>query len=562
MTAYTSSDFDINKLGSFYEKDKTIFRVFAPNSSQVYLVINEKEYKMHQVDKCFEIALGGNLQGIRYYYKNDLNMSYTDPFSYLSNDKYSYVIDKQYFNYDVVKPDEINDILIYETSVRDFTSNKSYTGKYHKTFLGLTEDNLLLEGKEIGLNYLKKLGISHLQLLPIFAFDLDKSDYNWGYNPLAYNYVHKDYVYDDNKLYAYINEFRNVVNALHKHNIRVTLDVVFNHVYEKSTFNIDKMLGGTFFRKLEDGTYAKGTLCGNEVKSEDPFVRAYIAHMCKRYIELFDIDGLRFDLMGILDYETINLVKEECTKLKNDFIVYGEGWDMGDVLSKDKRASIINADKLPGVMMFNDFYRDTIINYVSGNDSIRQDVKDAIANSSYLNSEQSINFVECHDNLTFYDRVSKYIDNATEQDKAKRCKLALAIVMLSRGIPFIHSGQEFLRTKKLVENSYNAGDDINSLDWNLRVKNDDCVNYFIDLVNIRKQYKESIKNAKEAVFEDYYDCILYKLDDLFVIVNPCQWDYLYQDENEYEVIFDINGKNSYISKVLSIPAYSILICKR
>ena len=329
------------------------------------------------------------------------------------------------------------------------------------------------------------------------------------------------------------------------------------------SFDLNKMIPGHVFRMKEDGTYAEGTFCGNEIKSEDPFMHMYFVEMTRRYVNLFDIDGIRMDLMGVLDYETVNDIYAECKKIKDDFIVYGEGWNMGDVLPEENRAAIINADKLPNIKMFNDFYRDTIINYISGNDSIREDVKKALSgNNDYLNSSQSINYVECHDKYTFFDRMCIYKNDDTVENNIRRCKMALALVMTSRGIPFIHSGEEFLRTKNMIENSYNSSEEINSLDWKLRVKNDNIVNYFKDLVEIRQSNDEFYRDNVNVYFEDYYECLIYHLDNIMIIINPCMWDHTYNDGNYYNILLDIDGKTVKNTNSIEIPAYSVLICKR
>lgn len=564
MVDYKNTDFNINKLGSFYEADKTIFRVFAPEAKQMHLIINNKPYEMHKNGYCFEIGLAGNLEGIKYCFQNDNDVIFRDPFAYYSDDEYSYVLDKNKFNSFTVAPDKLKDICIYETSVRDFSCDDSYPGQYNRKLLALSEEGLKLsDNYSVGLNYLKELGISHLQLMPILDFDLDNSEYNWGYNPTAYNYIKKDYIVDSNNPYAYINELRSVVNILHCNNIRVTLDVVFNHVYNRLNYDLDKMIPGHVFRLNDDGEFAEGSLCGNEIKSEDPFVRAYLVEMCKRYIRLFDIDGVRLDLMGILDYETVNEINDECKKIKKDFIVYGEGWNMGDSLSEDLRASIMNASKIPSIAMFNDYFRDTIINYTSGNDSIRDDVKSALSgNNNSMNYSQSINYVECHDGYTFFDRMIRFKAEDPIWANVRKCKLALGLVMVARGLPFIHSGQEFLRTKNLVENSYNSNESINKIDWNRRVENDEICKCLKALIAIRKENPVFINSDTNVSFEDYYDCIIYRLDNLMIIINPCRWDYTYKDDNTYEVLYDLDGKGGYFSDVLTIPAYSMLICKR
>lgn len=399
--------------------------------------------------------------------------------------------------------------------------------------------------------------------MPVFSYDSDYSDYNWGYNPLAYNYVHSDYVNDDSNPYAYVNELRYVVNRIHENDIRVTLDVVFNHVYKANDYDLEKMIPGHIFRKTDECKFADGTYCGNEINSEDVFVRAYIVEMCTRYLRLFDIDGMRFDLMGILDCDTMNLVNVECKKIKRDFIVYGEGWNMGETLAEENRAAIINASKIPGIAMFNDYFRDTIIKYVCGNDSIRDDVKNVIGGTGiYMKYDQSINYVECHDNYTFFDRLIRYKNEDPIWLNINRCKLALALVMLSRGVSFIHAGQEFLRTKNLIDNSYNSGESINKIDWNRMIENKGISDYLRDLIEIRRNNNGFISTNADVRFEDYYDCLIYYLNDLMIIINPSKWDYTHSDGGTYKVIFDINGKNDYETDFLSIPACSAIVVKR
>lgn len=560
MSHYTSYDFDISRLGSFYTKDKTIFNVFAPNVNEMFLVIDGIRYTMNKNNMTYELSLSGDYEYSRYYFENELGDKYKDPFSYLSDNEYSYVLDVNKFNQEIVEVEEINDYVIYECNVRDFSCNEYFDKP--RSFLALSQSGLKLHDYYmLGLDYIVNLGVSHIQLMPVLAYDLDGGDYNWGYNPLAYNYVYKDYVYDKDNLYAYINELRHVVNILHSKNIRVNLDVVFNHVYKKEIYDLDKLIGNCF-RFKNDGSYADGTYCGNEIKSEDVFMSKYIVEMVKRYIKLFDIDGLRLDLMGILDYKTVYLINSEAKKMKPDFLVYGEGWNMGDVLKENKRASIINAKKIKDVSMFNDYFRDTIINYVSGNESIIEDVKNVLSCKTYLSYKQSINYVECHDNYTFFDRMIKYKYSDPLWVNINRCKLAMALVMVARGKAFIHMGQEFLRTKQLIDNSYNASEDINKIDWHRRVEYNHIYDYLKDLITIRKENKVFIKDDVNISFEEYFSCLIYKIDDYMIIINNSNNNYNYQDNNEHEVIFDINGKCKYINNLISIPAYSMIISRK
>ena len=562
MREYNINDYNIRNLGSFYHLDKTVFRVFGPNHEQLYLVINNHDYLMHRNGMNFEIALGGNLEGVKYHYKNEKGICFRDPFSFVSIGDDSIVLDSEKFNKERIKLPKCDDRIIYEVSVNDFSVDDSYKGKYKAKFLGLSEEGLTNSNLSIGLDYLKGLGVTHIQLMPIFDYDLDGAEYNWGYNPLAYNYVKKDYVFDDTNPYAYINELRESVNELHRNGLRVVLDVVFNHMYDRVATDLDKMLPGRLYRYLDDGSKASGTMCGNEINSEDPFIEDYIVFMVLRYLRLFDIDGIRMDLMGILDYETVNLIYDTLKSYKPDFVVYGEGWNMGDKLPVEKRAAIINADKMPEIGMFNDCFRDVIIKYVCGDDSINEDVKKVLmADENYLNYKQSINYVECHDGYTFFDRLNVYMSDDPDWVKTRRCKLALGLVLLSRGIPFIHSGEEFLRTKENHENSYNLDNSINKLDWDLRVKNDNVVKYCKELIEFRKNHPCFVKKDAEILFSEAENTLIYQIEDLAVVINHGSRDVILSDRNSYHVVFNNNGKCDYNNEYISIPAYSLLICR-
>ncbi len=562
MREYTISDFNIRTLGSIYQPDRTVFRVFAPEYENMELVIRNHAYQMHRNGFVFEIALGGDLELERYHYRNEKGLCFRDPFAYLSDENDSIVLNPDKFLKETIMPEECRDMIIYECNVRDFSSSPSFTGRYPRKFLAFTEEGLRYEGEAIGLDHLIDMGITHLQLMPVMDFDNDKTEYNWGYNPLAYNYVKKDYVYDQGDPYAYVNELRHMVNVLHSHNIRVVLDVVFNHVYSIHRFDLEKMLPGHVFRYMEDGKLAQGTMCGSEIRSEDVFVREYLKEMTLRYLELFDIDGIRMDLMGILDIETVNQIRSILSAFKRDFVVYGEGWDMGDVLPRELRASIPNARKLPEVAMFNDYFRDTMIHYVSGNRDIRSNViKSLCCDMHYLAHNQSVNYVECHDDHTFFDRMMLYKSSDPRWINEKRCTLALSLVLLSRGIPFIHAGEEFYRTKNGVRNSYNSLDTINQLDWQLKVRNSENCRYIADLISFRKQHSCFTDDDADFRFEEFGDCLIYHLNDLMIFINPFENNYVFADGKNYEILFDEHGRCVRRSQSIEISAYSIVICR-
>ena len=559
MIEYSANDFSIDDLGCLYKKEKSVFRVFAPGHDTLFLVLDEVRYPMERQNLTFSVTVDGNHHLARYHFEDDKGIAFRDPFAYLSQGEDSILLDPERFNRETVKPEPCEDIVIYETSVRDFSSY-GYFGKYAKTFKALGMEGLKRDDYfMLGLDYLENLGITHLQLMPVMDFDNDRSEYNWGYNPLAFNHVKMDYVYDRNDPYACVNELREAINKLHEHNIRVVLDVVFNHVYDVRTFDIEKMIPGHFLRRKNDGKLAMGTFCGSEIKSEDPFVRAYLVKMTMRYLELFDIDGIRLDLMGIMDYETVNTLRDTLKAQKPDFVVYGEGWNMGDVLPEECRASIANVSRMPEVRMFNDHFRETVSAYVMGADNASEVCK-ALSGSDYLSYEQSVDYVECHDGLTFFDRLGiDCVDDSPEAVRSK-CKLALAMVMMGRGTPFIHSGQEFLRTKKGIANSYNSPDAINTLNWDLRIYNNDICDYLKALIRLRRNIGMYRDDARIG-FSDYKGCLLYRVDDVMIFFNPQRENVTYETE-KCRVVFDRNGFCDYLTDKVELSAYSMVICKR
>ena len=557
---------DLKQLGSFYNKEKTIFRLWSPLSLKAYVVLNDKEYKMDYLSGgLYELVIEGDFDLSLYHYKvlRDKYYEFNDPFSILNKDNNnSYVIDINKLLSERIHPEDYKNISIYETSVRDFSSDKNVSFKYPKKFLGLIEEGLKLDGQEVGFDYLKGLGISHLQLMPVFSFDLDSSDYNWGYNPTSFNSLENSYFVSENP-YEQLNEFILMINTLHKNNIRVNLDVVYNHVYRVNEFNLEKMLPYYFFR-YKDGKIGNASYCGNETRSEAYFLHEYLKLLCKRFVKLFDIDGLRFDIMGILDIDTINDIKQTCKSIKPDFLIYGEGWDMGDILIDSKKAMMANCKELKNVAFFNDVFRNTLrgrdINdadaYLLGKTELKENVKNLLSGSLNMGFDlnQSINYVECHDNFTLYDKLSRY-----DIDIINVTKLALALTILSRGLPFIHSGIEFLRTKKGIDNSYNCDDDINLIDWQRKNKYIEVSEYFKALLRLRKSLNYYFNDDLQVEFIDYYEVLIYKVENLYIFINPCIIKHIYVDGNEYEIIFNTNGFTKIVTDGINIDAFSIVV---
>lgn len=559
---------DLNTLGSFVEDNKTIFRLWSPFSKEAYVILENNEYQMTYLNKgLFELVINENLDKKYYHYKviKEKIYEFNDPFSYINkNENDSYIIDERKLNKVKVIPLPNDNISIYEISVRDFSSLENMPFKYPKKFLGLKEEGLKLNNEPIGIDYLKELGISHIQILPIFSFDLDHSDYNWGYNPTSFNSLEKSYLVSEDP-YEEIEEFKSVVDTYHKYNIRVNLDVVYNHVYCVDDFNLNKMLPYYFFR-YDGDKIGNASFCGNETRSEGYFLSEYLKLICKRFVDIYDIDGLRFDIMGILDIHTINGIKEICKKEKEDFLIYGEGWNMGDILPTNLRATMDNAEKMKDVGFFNDRFRNSLRGkdidnddgYLFGKLHYTRAVEDLLEGSINMGFEanQSVNYVECHDNFALYDKVKEFVDDIYVK---KIVKLALALTLLSKGLPFIHSGVEFLRTKNGIDNTYNLSDKINKLDWNRKNENIEVSHYLKDLIALKKELMPYYREDIIGSFEQYYEVLIYRLNDLCIFINPCVFDHVYEDDKEYEIIFDEKGFNRYKEKAFKIPAFSIIV---
>lgn len=568
--------YDIHRLGAFYTKTQTDFYCYAPTHAALFLVLDGVKREMVKTESTFSISVSGDLEGCRYHYETPQGVSFTDPFSY--NDTYdgkdSFVLDVKKLRAARIVPQPRKnpfDVCLYETSVRDFSNDPEAGFQHPGKFLAFTETGLKINGKSIGVDYLKELGVSHVQLMPVFRFDRNGFDYNWGYNPVSYGVLHPEYGVG-REPYDLPREFYSLVDALHRNGLRVTLDVVFNHVFSDQKNALGRMLPYYCFRYHPDGRLANGSYCGNEVRTEAVFVRDLIVEMCCRYIEIFDIDGLRFDLMGMMDLTTVSAIRDACRRLKPDFLLYGEGWNMGEILPEAFRCHLGNADKLPGVAFFNGFFRDTIrgsnsdtsrLGYAEDNHALRNNVKIALAGSYGigLNPSQSINYVECHDNLTMYDKLRLSTPSLDKNTLIEKTRMMLGLIVLARGIPFIHSGEEFLRSKKMIDNSYNRSDEINQIYWRRRDLYSSLCDSLAALIQLRREHDVFTTETVKPEFVDYYEVLIYRLGEYKVFINPCIFDHLYQDDHTYQVLYDGHCLLDQETKVVGIPHYSVVVVK-
>ena len=414
------------------------------------------------------------------------------------------------------------DAIIYELHVRDASIAENSGIKNKGKFLGLTETGTKSpDGLSTGLDHLKELGVTHIHLLPCFDFNsideakADKPQYNWGYDPLNYNVPEGSYSTNPYDGVTRIKEFKQLIKTFHENGLRVIMDVVYNHtaLTENSYFN--QLVPGYYYRQNADGKFSNATGCGNEVASEREMVRKFILESLMYWVKEYHVDGFRFDLMGVHDIKTMNLISKELYKLKPSILLYGEGWTSGSSPLPDSLQAIKKyAYKLNRIGVFSDDIRDGIKGsvfepkdkgFVSGKSGLEETIKFGVVASckhpqvdytkvnyskaSYAaQPNNTITYCECHDNNTLWDKLSLSATGANEEQRKEMQKLALSIVLTSQGIPFLHAGTEFLRSKKGVENSFQSPDSINEIDWSLKAKNKDVLDYVKALIKLRKEH--------------------------------------------------------------------------
>ncbi len=537
--------YDKDDLGFTYKKNQTTFKLWAPLASKVYLLIRKNKgdnfdtYPLKREEKgVHSILLKGDYEGYKYRYRivnNGISTLSIDPYGRAStaNGKDSVVIDFEKTKIDLCndippKLKQYSDAIIYELNVRDFTIQNSTNIKYKGKFLGLIEEGKKTKkGNPCGLDYLKMLGITHVQLQPVNDFttvdelNIDGS-YNWGYDPSQYFVPEGSYSTDPEDPYKRIIEFKKMVAKLHQNKIKVILDVVYNHVYNDISSTLERAVPGYYFRKNEDGTLCNGSFCGNDLDTKRPMVRKLIVDACKYWVKEYGIDGYRFDLMGNIDLETMQIVEKECRAIRDDFIIYGEGWDMDTALRKDEKATIQNSSKVPHIGFFNETFRDIVRSFNHGNDAgymlgnlaYRDGFKyvfmgacvDFIYKPRFINANQSINYVECHDNRTLYDRINacKVFENKKE-DILETIKTINTIIALSFGISYYHAGQEIGLTKYGEDNTYNLGDKYNQFDWNVLDERISLAKYFSDILKLKKEiFKNNATSASIIGLNTYF----------------------------------------------------------
>jgi pullulanase len=517
-----------DKLGYDYQKNQTTFYIFSPVAKEIKLVLDEIEYDMEYAEPIYKLTVSGDFHLKPYYYLIRLVDKFKkvkDPYTLSSSLTDSYVID---FNQLVpiektpIKVKNYVDTIIYEGHIRDLTINLDVLSK--GLYLGVTEYSEKLKGSV--LEYIKKLGMTHLQLLPIFDFegvdDVHKDKlYNWGYNPSQYFAVEGWFSKDPSNPILRLNELRTLINDAHKLKLGINMDVVYNHVYQHKTFPYDDIVPGYFYRHDHKHKMTDASYCGNDLETRCFMVRKLIVDSLSHFASNFQIDGFRFDLMGLLDLETMHEIEKSLKKINKNIMLYGEGWNMLTEVPARQRSNMNNQQQFQTYAHFNDFYRNTMkgelhgpgLGYTMGNKNLTNKAMEAIIGSPHIftSPNQSINYVECHDNLTYYDKM--LLTCGFENPQFKDCQdFANHLIAISQGVPFYHAGQEFYRSKKGVENSYNSLDFINQIEWNVK---ENSISKLKKLLKIRKKFKlyrqTSYSNLVSITKEN--NLIIYRLED-------------------------------------------------
>ncbi len=531
-----------NDLGNTYTPQHTKFRLWAPTASEAKLVTyknwNDKigaEINMQQGEKgTWTAELKGNQKGLFYTYKVKIGDKWTeavDPYvraASVNGDKGA-VVNLEETNPKKWKANKKpkfknpEDAIIYELHVRDLSIQSESGIKQKGKYLGVTEKGTKgPEGVKTGLDHIKDLGVTHVQFLPIFDYasvneeTLNEPQYNWGYDPKNFNVPEGSYSTNPYEPTVRITELKQMVQTLHDNNLRVVMDVVYNHMYNAAESNFHKLVPGYYYRYNEDGTFANGTGVGNDTASERKMMRKFMIDSVTYWAKEYNLDGFRFDLMGIHDYETMNEIRKAVNQIDPSIILHGEGWDLNTPLAAELKANQKNAEKMKGIAHFNDNIRDGLKGsvfeekengFINGKENMEDRIKKGITagidydtnSSTYQDPEQVLTYVEAHDNHTLWDKLELTNPGDSDEVRTQMHKLSSSILLTSQGIPFLHAGQEFMRTKYGDHNSYKSPDSINQMDWLRRATFNNEVDYMKGLIELRKKYSAFRMTSAEQI---------------------------------------------------------------
>ena len=620
LTSIQAQDFKFDEMS--YSPEQTVFKLFAPNNAKCTVKVGKKKVKMTKAGDCLWTAtVKGDLKGQPYVF----NTGHGDTPGVFAkavgtNGKEAYILDLATTNpvgwesdqRPVVKSPV--DLIVYEMHHRDFSIARP-DAKYPGKFLALTEP--------WAIKHLKDLGINAVHILPSYDYGsvdesrLNEPQYNWGYDPVNYNVPEGGYSTDPSKPEVRIREFKQMVQALHKAGIRVILDVVYNHTYNIDNSNFQKTYPDYYYRKTADGAYSNGSGCGNETASEKPIMRRFMMESVKYWINEYHIDGFRFDLMGCHDIETMNQIRQMVNTIDPTIFIYGEGWSAGAcALPNEKLGMKANIPQMPGIAAFSDEIRDALRGPFSDDtvsgwlgrlntskagqftgdqevESLKFGLVGCIQHPQVdmkkvnyskepwaIEPTQMMSYVSCHDDMCLVDRLKASIPRIKEDELIRLDLLAQTAVFTSQGVPFMLSGEELLRNKKGVHNSFESPDSINQLDWQNKLRYPQVFEYYKNLIQLRKHFphfrlgsaaevrdKMCFLNAPSGV-------VAYSITDtmgnvtnkvVIVVLNPTRKQQTISiPEGHYTIVcasgvIDLNGIDTFTGRQVSVAPQTALI---
>uniref|UniRef100_UPI003216795A type I pullulanase n=1 Tax=uncultured Draconibacterium sp. TaxID=1573823 RepID=UPI003216795A len=602
----TYPDYKENDLGVFWAPEKTTIKIWAPTAKIVELRLYKdgvggEAYHKTNLQRfesgIWSTVLTGDYEGKFYTFRvNDGDWLDEVPGIY-SRCVGVNGLRGMIFNPNKTNPENwtndsgpryksFTETVVYETHVRDFSIAKNSGIENKGTFPGFTETGTkTADGIKTGIDHLKELGVTHVHLLPVNDFvtvDEEKplEKYNWGYDPQHFNALEGSYSTNPYDGRVRILEFKKLVKTLHENGIGVILDVVFNHTYyaKESVFN--QIIPGYFYRQKPDGTFANASGCGNEIASERSMVRRYIINTLKYWVEEFHVDGFRFDLMGILDTQTMREIRSELDKIDPGLFMYGEGWAADQSpMSEEHRAVKENTSQLSRIASFNDDFRDALKGnhsdkkskgFVSGlvlrEETIKFGITGAVfhpqVNPDFIESvsfhwatepDQCINYVSCHDNYTLWDKLKQSLPKESDENLRRRVKLAAALILTSQGVPLLHAGVDFCRSKNGNGNSYKSPDSVNQIDWDRKNTYFDVFEYFRKLIKLRKNHPAFRMAKAEQIRRDLNFCTNYQIG----VVSYCI-DGKSAGDSWARIIVIFNGNENEVEITLPEGSYNVM----
>lgn len=571
--------YDGDDLGACYTPEATTFRVWSPTATSVSVLFYDSEtgplkklIEMQPSDGgTWYVRAEENLVNRYYLYLVTIHgktQTVVDPYAraIATNATRAMIVDLHETNPQDWQEDahvtlaQPVDAIIYELHVRDFSIAENSGMTHQGQYLAFTEENTKgVEDVSTGIDSLKELGITHVQVLPVEEFasvnEYCPQQYNWGYDPRNYNVPEGAYATTPHGM-ARITQFKQMIQSLHRAGIGIVMDVVYNHTFAAYDSDFDRLVPQYYYRTNDEGYYTNGSGVGNELATERPMVQKFVRDSLKYWVQEYHVDGFRFDLMALLGIETMQKVAQDLHNLNTSLLIYGEPWTGGGSGLPEEQLLTKGRQKNLGIGVFNDGLRNNLDGsvfdagsqgFVTGAtglvDSIKRGVEGSI-NDFTASPAETINYVTSHDNYTLWDKIARSNGQDSEEDRIKMDELAQAVILTAQGIPFIQGGEELLRTKQGNDNSYNAGDAINQFAWERKAQYHEVFDYYAGLIHLRKKHPAFRLPTAEAI-QQHLTFLTSPLNTLMFELqehangDPWQRILVMYNPNRYEVNFPL-----------------------